>query len=205
MTPNEKIEEINKDIKDLQKEISEIQRSKEKSDDECHEISERINDLEVELQKERVSLKNARMMSQTHKYKLQNQATLLEGKKQILKETERDIAIHDLVSKQQKFWDALEARIKSKGSDINSGLHGLGESKDPATAIKAMKAVIDAKMSFSQTATKIRGTCSQYDEHIKNMCSLAVDGKNISPDHKTQRFLILDRFLEDRAIQAYWM
>jgi len=205
MTPNEKIENIKKDISTLYKSIEELEESNEKNRDELTEISRTIKTTERNLEKYKIDHKKFQMNIQKDLYKISNTNSLIEEKKNILQDVERNIAIYDLIAKQQTFWDALEQRMNLKGEDINIGLHGMGDSKDPATVIETLKRMTEGKLNFDLVSTKIRTTCSEYEAHIKNMCALVVDGHTITPAHKTERFNILDRFLQDRAIQAYWM
>jgi len=204
MTLKEQIEAVAKDIAELGKEIEELQAARNKQNQSVTDLRNSISDIETELQKEQAAYQKARGEVQQTAHTHEQKKALLQGKTNQKKEMERELSIQDLVSKQQEFWDALEARIVAKGDDINSGLHGLGETKDPATAIETLKNIVDTPLSFNEIAVKIRTTIGEYNKAITELCAYAVDGRLITPDHKSHRLFVLDRFLQDKAIQPYW-
>ena len=200
----DKIKTIKADIETFEKELSSLEADQLKKNQAVSESSDRRKELDEELQREQAKYAKLAGDARANAESINGKKHLLQGKHTLLKETERELAIQELVAKQQDFWDALEARISAKGDDLNSGLEGLADSVDPATAVERLRGVVEAKMSFNETAVKIRNTMQGYNQSIESLCSYKVDGRQITPDHKAQRILILDRLLEDKDIQPYW-
>ena len=204
MELTDKIKAIKADIETFEKELSSLEADQLKKNQAVSESSARRKELEEELQREQAKYAKLAGDARANAESINGKKALLQGKNTLLKETERELAIQELVAKQQEFWDALEARIIAKGNDLNSGLEGLGETVDPATAIQKIRGVVEAKLSFNETAVKIRNTIQGYQNCIEQLCSYKVDGRTITPDQKAQRIFLLDRLLEDRDIQPYW-
>lgn len=204
MELTDKIKAIKADIETFEKELSSLEADQLKKNQAVSESSARRKELEEELQREQAKYAKLAGDARANAESINGKKALLQGKHTLLKETERELAIQELVAKQQEFWDALEARIIAKGNDLNSGLEGLGETIDPATAIQKIRGVVEAKLSFNETAVKIRNTIQGYQKCIEQLCSYKIDGRTITPDQKAQRIFLLDRLLEDRDIQPYW-
>jgi len=162
----DKIKTIKADIESFEKELSSLEADQLKKNQAVSESSERRKELDEELQREQAKYAKLAGDARANAESINGKKALLQGKHTLLKETERELAIQELVAKQQEFWDALEARITVKGDDLNSGLEGLADSVDPATAVERLRGVVEAKMSFNETAVKIRNTMQGYKQSI---------------------------------------
>ena len=110
-------------------------------------------------------------------------------------EMKREKSVLELMAKQQNFWDALEMRMRHKIDELNTGLEGLNDEKDPKNIIEDLKAFEKQKMNFSQQRVDINNAQAIYDKAIRTICELSINGKKILPHHKEARLNVLDRFL----------
>ena len=122
-----------------------------------------------------------------------------------LREAKRDAAIAELFDKQQPFWDALQQRIEFQISELDSGFEGIDEPKNAAEVVAFMRKIDDpSNRDFSERAAEIRQARTHYEQAVKNVCAIAVDGKRATPERKRQRLDILDRFLASERIAPLW-
>ena len=121
-----------------------------------------------------------------------------------ISEMKREKAVLELMAKQQNFWDALEMRMRDKIDQLNAGLEGLSDEKDPKTIIEDLKSFEKQKMNFSQQRVDINNAQSIYDKSIRTICELSVNGQKILPHHKEARLNVLDRFLHLDHIARRW-
>lgn len=119
-------------------------------------------------------------------------------------EMKREKDVLELMAKQQNFWDALEMRMRHKIDELNTGLEGLSDEKDPKTIIEDLKAFEKQKMNFSQQRVDINNAQAIYDKAIRTICELSINGQKILPHHKEARLNILDRFLHLDHIVRHW-
>lgn len=119
-------------------------------------------------------------------------------------EMKREKSVLELMAKQQNFWDALEIRMRHKISELNAGLEGLSDEKDPKSIIEDLKAFEKQKMNFSQQRVDINHAQAIYDKAIRNICELSINGQKILPHHKEARLNVLDRFLHLDHIVRHW-
>ena len=121
-----------------------------------------------------------------------------------ISEMKREKAVLELMAKQQNFWDALEMRMRDKIDQLNAGLEGLSDEKDPKAIIEDLKSFEKQKMNFSQQRVDINNAQSIYDKSIRTICELSVNGQKILPHHKEARLNVLDRFLHLDHIARRW-
>ena len=119
-------------------------------------------------------------------------------------EMKREKDVLELMAKQQNFWDALEMRMRHKIDELNTGLEGLSDEKDPKIIIEDLKAFEKQKLNFSQQRVDINNAQAIYDNAIRTICELSISGKKILPHHKEARLNILDRFLHLDHIVRHW-
>ena len=119
-------------------------------------------------------------------------------------EMKREKNVLELMGKQQNFWDALEMRMRQKIDELNTGLEGLSDEKDPKTIIEDLKAFEKQKMNFSQQRVDINNAQAIYDKAIRTICELSINGQKILPHHKEARLNVLDRFLHLDHIVRHW-
>ena len=119
-------------------------------------------------------------------------------------EMKREKDVLELMAKQQNFWDALEMRMRHKIDELNTGLEGLNDEKDPETIIEDLKAFEKQKMNFSQQRVDINRAQAIYDKAIRTICELSINGQKILPHHKEARLNVLDRFLHLDHIVRHW-
>lgn len=119
-------------------------------------------------------------------------------------EMKREKNVLELMGKQQNFWDALEMRMRQKIGELNAGLEGLSDEKDPKTIIEDLKAFEKQKMNFSQQRVDINNAQAIYDKAIRTICELSINGQKILPHHKEARLNVLDRFLYLDHIVRRW-
>ena len=119
-------------------------------------------------------------------------------------EMKREKNVLELMGKQQNFWDALEMRMRQKIDELNAGLEGLSDEKDPKTIIEDLKAFEKQKMNFSQQRVDINNAQAIYDKAIRTICELSINGQKILPHHKEARLNVLDRFLHLDHIARHW-
>ena len=119
-------------------------------------------------------------------------------------EMKREKNVLELMAKQQNFWDALEMRMRHKIDELNTGLEGLSDEKDPKTIIEDLKAFEKQKMNFSQQRVDINNAQAIYEKAIRTICELSINGQKILPHHKEARLNILDRFLHLDHIVRHW-
>lgn len=118
-------------------------------------------------------------------------------------EMEREKTVLELMAKQQDFWGALEVRMRQKIDELNAGLAGLSDEKDPKTIIEDLKS-FEKRKPFSQQRVDINNAQAIYDKAIRTICELSIAGKKILPHHKEARLNVLDRFLNLDHIARYW-
>ena len=119
-------------------------------------------------------------------------------------EMKREKDVLELMAKQQNFWDALEMRMRHKIDELNTGLEGLNDEKDPKIIIEDLKSFEKQPMNFSQQCVDINNAQAIYDKAIRTICELSINGKKILPHHKEARLNILDRFLHLDHIVRHW-
>ena len=119
-------------------------------------------------------------------------------------EMKREKDVLELMGKQQNFWDALEMRMRQKIGELNAGLEGLSDEKDPKSIIEDLKAFEKQKMNFSQQRVDINNAQAIYDKAIRTICELSINGQKILPHHKEARLNVLDRFLHLDHIVRHW-
>ena len=119
-------------------------------------------------------------------------------------EMKREKDVLELMAKQQNFWDALEMRMRHKIDELNTGLEGLNDEKDPKMIIEDLKSFEKQPMNFSQQRVDINNAQAIYDKAIRTICELSINGKKILPHHKEARLNILDRFLHLDHIVRHW-
>lgn len=116
----------------------------------------------------------------------------------------REKTILELMAKQQDFWGALEMRVRQKIDELNAGLEGLSDEKDPKAIIEDLQAFEKQKLNFSQQRVDINNAMTIYNKAIRTICELSIDGQKILPHHKEARLNVLDRFLHLDHIARYW-
>lgn len=116
----------------------------------------------------------------------------------------REQTILELMAKQQDFWGALEMRVRQKIDELNAGLEGLSDEKDPKAIIEDLQAFEKQKLNFSQQRVDINNAMTIYNKAIRTICELSIDGQKILPHHKEARLNVLDRFLHLDHIARYW-
>ena len=119
-------------------------------------------------------------------------------------EMKREKDVLELMAKQQNFWDALEMRMRHKIDELNTGLEGLNDEKDPKMIIEDLKSFEKQPMNFSQQRVDINNAQAIYDKAIRTIGELSINGKKILPHHKEARLNILDRFLHLDHIVRHW-
>lgn len=119
-------------------------------------------------------------------------------------EMKREKDVLELMAKQQNFWDALEMRMRHKIDELNTGLEGLNDEKDPKMIIEDLKSFEKQPMNFSQQRVDINNAQAIYDKAIRTICELSINGKKILLHHKEARLNILDRFLHLDHIVRHW-
>ena len=197
-------------IRQLEEQISDLETQNEELNETLAELRvakssfhKEQEDAELVLEEARhKAVNNASQIDVTVANIQQNERNIGELKNR-LENTKRDEAIQALYEKQTPFWTALAERIKHHQTALNSGLEGIGETKDAVQVCELMESFIE-KPTFSTQAAAIRQALNVYENTLKNVCSLAIDEKPIAIEHKQARLNVLDRFLHDREIVGLW-
>ena len=113
--------------------------------------------------------------------------------------------VSELLSDQQGFNDALEARFNKMLDDLNGGLEIPGESKTFGDFIKMFdQPGQKASPHFSETEYLFTSAKKEYEEAMRNIVEASIKKQEITGPMKRKRTYILDRFLLDKRIERYW-
>ena len=191
-------------LKDKAKETETIKKT---MGEENHKIQElRAKDKELEEARDKVN-KELVLLVQSNKAGSDTVKLIDEeiGKlTRDIAEMKREKSVLELMAKQQNFWDAVEMRMRQKIDELNTGLEGLSDEKDPKIIIEDLKAFEKQKMNFSQQRVDINTAQGIYDKAIRTICELSINGQKILPHHKEARLNVLDRFLHLDHIVRHW-
>ena len=191
-------------LKDKAKETETIKKTMGEENQKIKEL--RAEDKELEEARDKVN-KQLVLLVQSNKAGSDKVKLIDEEIGQLTRdiaEMKREKNVLELMGKQQNFWDALEMRMRQKIDELNAGLEGLSDEKDPKTIIEDLKAFEKQKMNFSQQRVDINNAQAIYDKAIRTICELSINGQKILPHHKEARLNVLDRFLHLDHIARHW-
>ena len=191
-------------LKDKAKETETIKKTMGEENQKIKEL--RAEDKELEEARDKVN-KQLVLLVQSNKAGSDKVKLIDEEIGQLTRdiaEMKREKNVLELMGKQQNFWDALEMRMRQKIDELNAGLEGLSDEKDPKTIIEDLKAFEKQKMNFSQQRVDINNAQAIYDKAIRTICELSINGQKILPHHKEARLNVLDRFLHLDHIVRHW-
>ncbi len=121
-----------------------------------------------------------------------------------LADLRREKKISELIAKQTDYWDVLEMRIEQRRKDLTFGLEDIGgKDEDVKTAVERIKNITQ-RGGFSHQAVEARNGESIYNQYIRRICEISVDGGQISYELKQERINIIDRFLNQQTIRGLW-
>lgn len=121
-----------------------------------------------------------------------------------LADLRREKSIAALIEKQTPFWDVLQIRIDQRRKDMSFGLEGIGGQEMSVEAVIERIKKIAIKGGFTKQASDCRAGESIYNQYIKKVCELTVDGTTIGYEIKRERIDIIDRFLDQPTIRGLW-
>ena len=159
-------------------------------------LQEAISDQELQYK----TLNN----QQTHLANLKLDAGNL--KKQ-WEELKRKIAIDELMAKQPYVWDVVPKRIQVHHDRQDSNLVGI-DSKEVVIAdvVSAWRNQFESSHpNFSHWHIDLRSMVTQYNEAVKQVCTLSVDGKNIAVEVRQRPNAIIDQWIHLPEQLSKWV
>ena len=198
----EKAEQSIKKLKALQEEAAEELK-------EARALNNTLR-LQKEEQLDAVEKTSAELRATVHTIQTQqnvlNETQWLEQAEQNeLQTLVREKKVTELLEKQTGFWEFCEGRLEGLMSDLNVGLEGILEDpKDPAEILKQLKAENESPRAFGERAVTTRQAINFYEQNLRKICEAHVDGHQIQPALKQERFNICERYFHHRLIMSMW-
>lgn len=203
---------IDEKIKTLEDSIQETTETNEKLAKEMGEWNSdykehgaEIKRLESELAELEAKRFEAGKEVQQRKQAIQNGEHEIANWRTILKETQREKSIQELLAKQIPFWEAAEERLAVLMKDLNDGLEGFDDNpKDPKDVIQTLIKEKENPRVFSNRTIATNGAINFYQQNLRQLCEWRVDGKQITPAQKTERLKILNRYFQSPEVIPLW-
>ena len=108
---------------------------------------------------------------------------------------ERNEAIAGLLEEQPSFYDALKLRLDMKHKELTDMASSFISLNDPETVIQSIQSVIESN-AINMEAAAIRQGKSHYEETIKQLVEMKIDGKAISINDGQTPIKAIDSFLD---------
>ena len=122
-----------------------------------------------------------------------------------LSDLEREEKILALLEKQQDFWTVAESRLGAHMQDLNIGLEGIDDGrKEPGDVLKILKAEYENGRAFNERAVVTRQAHGFYNQNLRKICEARVDGHQIQPSLKLERFNVLERYFNHPTVSVLW-
>lgn len=122
-----------------------------------------------------------------------------------LAELQREEKVLALLEMQQDFWTVAENRLEAHMKDLNIGLEGIDDGrKEPADVLKVLKAEFENGRSFGERAVVTRQAHGFYNQNLRKICEARVDGHQIQPSLKLERFNVLERYFNHPTVSVLW-
>ena len=184
-------EEAAKELKEARALNSTLSRQKEEQLDAVEKTSAELRATVHTIQTQQNVLNENQWLEQAEQKEL---LTLVREKK-----------VTELLAKQTGFWEFCAGRLESLMTDLNVGLEGILEApKDPAVILKELKAEHESTRAFGERAVTTRQAINFYEQNLRKICEAHIDGHQIQPALKQERFNICERYFHHRLIMSMW-
>ena len=204
MLKEEKIEEMRKDIAErtnridaLEKENAEKVSARDTDFAEMKNLEERIASIKTYNQELNIAIQKNTADIGEHRRVIATAENMLE-------EDAKEKAIKALVEEQPCFWEAAKVRLAKIQEELREELPDFSSFIDPEEAIKNIRSLVDAPLSFGEVAVLIRNTNTLYTNYIRDLCERKHNGVAIPLSLQKHKTSILDNFLNSQPIEAYW-
>lgn len=199
-----KIKEAEKTLKEAQNAFSEGANLLEKQRATQTELNKTVRRMKEELAETEIKLREASIAVQQTAQLQGNRQHSIQQQETELSKNRREQKVLELVDKQRDFWAATEERLGHLLAELNAGLEGFEDKpKDPKDICSMLRKTSEG-LSFNGRAHTIRQAQHFYQESLRKICEMRIDGRQIPPSEKQARLSVLDRFLNHPDIVSLW-
>ena len=121
--------------------------------------------------------------------------SVLDDLEQKIATIERNEAIAELLEEQPSFYNALKLRLDMKHKELSEMASSFISLNDPATVIQSVQSVIESN-AINMDAAALRQGKANYEETIKQLVEMKIDGKAISINEGQRPIKAIDSFLD---------
>lgn len=200
-----KIKEAEKTLKEEQNAFLEGANLLEKQRATQAELNKTVRRMKEELAETEIKLREASIAVQQTAQLQGNRQHSIQQQETELSKNRREQKVLELVDKQRDFWDATEERLAHLLAELNQGLEGFEDKpKDPKDVCSMLRKTSEDRISFNGRTHTIRQAQHFYQESLRKICEMRIDGRQIPPSEKQARLSVLDRFLNHPDIVSLW-
>ena len=199
----EKIEEIEHDIKQLKSDISSYNAKELHAKEEIAAKSGKLDSMKsaiLVIEQELAEHRNVALAMAQHIHSDKAEIASLEKQ---LEEDAFTKNLQALIDEQPDFFDVLKTRYEKKMEEISDGMEIFGGTLNSEKFCKEIKQMIDS-MGFSRSHAEMRNCKAQYNDYLKEVCTMKLQNKKISAAKKLERFDYLDRLIFMQEVERIW-
>ena len=203
MLDNDLIKKMTNEIAVTEKEIDSLLKAAEKARIQIEEDREKILDLE----EQKIALEQKVQIEGNTLREHAGKRTWLERKIQKLnadlKADAHEKEVSSLYRQQPDFFTVLKARYETQIEELNSGLENFSTYLGSDEFCEKIKQLSDSS-GFSSSLVAMRDAKTEYENLIKEFCEMKIKKQNIPANTLQGRFVILDRLIFMREVEAIW-
>lgn len=115
-----------------------------------------------------------------------------------------ETAVKALLDEEPTFWDAIQARLIRKISDLDDGMTNLSSYIEPRDFAEEIRNIHGDIRNLTPAYQKLHTAKTAYESLQKEACSQVVLQKTVPLESKSLRIEALDRLLIDPVIAPLW-
>ena len=196
-TLKEQFDEATQELASLQENLAKTRKEANRLDVEVRESAEKHLLVKSE------ALENTKKVNVLQR-KIPQQIRAIGLLKNAIATQEVENRVDELLEKQKGFWEALESVLTAKQEETKDYMAGLSTPLAPERVIERLRFAIKGTNNFTKEAVDIRGCMTRYEQALKELIRLKVEGGFVSTLDGQRPKYILEKFLFKPHIERIW-
>lgn len=196
-TFDQKISESTQQLQEINDSHENLVKTWKNLNAELKDVQSRIPDLQRELDMGQRKISENRLQEREVSAQIQK----LQRERS---ETDFNLKVEDLMSKQKTFFEMLEQRMQFHHDQIAGDFVGFGDMADPAQVCKTLRLELEGKMNFSHFRVFVTGFENRYAEWLRDICEKSIRKETVTASMKMNGQEIIDRLLFHHDFEQRW-